>query len=635
MEERRRRVRHPVGPETQAGAGFRYSAKNAPLNRRADLDFFSLVLPSLIILSHLGVCKANDLPIDLSGLHKISAGDNPAWASPSYDDTHWKRIRIPASWQSQGFEPAKSMGWYRIHFQGPDTAGTRPLGVFFGRIGDVDEVFLNGQKIGGEGVMGDRRVEAPFVQRLYRIPRSLLLPGEDNLLAVRVMNTYVTGGIFEEPVLLGDHSDLLGLKTERENAISRVDLILLVSLSVFVVFFFLIHLSGVRDREYLAFAVFVLLYTVEYLLDSLIFYQTGLKTHTLQKLVASLMMLLPASFLIFLSLAVKQRITRLLKWILVSYGVLAVAFLFSVDPGTYLAMSYVWMVLSLVSAWLALRYSVNAFRRNVQQSAVFLVAIGVVCLGIVNWILEVLGVLTAREIYGRSVSEYVLPVTVLCFVYAIDVRFSESLKSIKTFSEKVLIAHEEERKRLARDLHDGLGQSLLTTKFNLERMNQERQDAVVRSAVEELSGNIDELREISSGLRPPFLEEMGLPAALKMYCNRVAKKTAVEIEVKADLASRPRPLIEENLFRIVQECISNASKHASATHITVRLDGSKDRLVMQVEDNGHGFDYGKIPSEGLGIGLSTMSERANLMGGTFSIRSGQRGTTIRVEVPFS
>ncbi len=589
----------------------------------------------MFILPHLGVCEANDWPIDLSGLHKISPGDDLAWASPEYDDTGWKRIRIPASWQSQGFEPENGMGWYRIHFEVRDMAGTRPLGVFCGRIGDVDEVFLNGHKIGGEGVMGDRRVEAPFVQRLYRIPRSLLLPGEDNLLAVRVMNTYVTGGIFENPVLLGDYSDLLPLKIKRENAMTRVDLILLVSLLVFVLFFFLIHLSGVREREYLAFAVFVLLYTVEYLLDSLIFYQSGLKTHNLQKLVASLMTLLPASFLIFLSLAVKQRMTRLLKWILLSYGVLAVAFLFSVDPGTHLVMVYVWMALSLVSAWLAARYSVKAYRRNVQQSAVFLVAIGVVCLGTVNWILELLGVLPAREIYGRSVSEYILPVAILCFVYAIDVRFSESLQGIKTFSEKILMAHEEERKRLARDLHDGLGQSLLTTKFNLERMNQERQDGVVRSAVEELSGNIDELREISAGLRPPFLEEMGLPAALKMYGNRVAKKTGVEIDVKADLASRPRSLIEENLFRIVQESISNASKHASATHITVRLEGSKDRLVMEVEDNGPGFDYGKIRSEGLGIGLSTMSERASLMGGTFSIRSGRQGTTIRVEVPFA
>lgn len=594
-----------------------------------------IVLFSLFILPHLGVCEANDWPIDLSGLHKISPGDDLAWASPEYDDTGWKRIRIPASWQSQGFEPENGMGWYRIHFEVRDMAGTRPLGVFCGRIGDVDEVFLNGHKIGGEGVMGDRRVEAPFVQRLYRIPRSLLLPGEDNLLAVRVMNTYVTGGIFENPVLLGDYSDLLPLKIKRENAMTRVDLILLVSLLVFVLFFFLIHLSGVREREYLAFAVFVLLYTVEYLLDSLIFYQSGLKTHNLQKLVASLMTLLPASFLIFLSLAVKQRMTRLLKWILLSYGVLAVAFLFSVDPGTHLVMVYVWMALSLVSAWLAARYSVKAYRRNVQQSAVFLVAIGVVCLGTVNWILELLGVLPAREIYGRSVSEYILPVAILCFVYAIDVRFSESLQGIKTFSEKILMAHEEERKRLARDLHDGLGQSLLTTKFNLERMNQERQDGVVRSAVEELSGNIDELREISAGLRPPFLEEMGLPAALKMYGNRVAKKTGVEIDVKADLASRPRSLIEENLFRIVQESISNASKHASATHITVRLEGSKDRLVMEVEDNGPGFDYGKIRSEGLGIGLSTMSERASLMGGTFSIRSGRQGTTIRVEVPFA
>jgi signal transduction histidine kinase len=126
---------------------------------------------------------------------------------------------------------------------------------------------------------------------------------------------------------------------------------------------------------------------------------------------------------------------------------------------------------------------------------------------------------------------------------------------------------------------------------------------------------------------------MGLAAAVKMYGHRVSEKTGMEVEIKADLHERPSARIEDNLFRIFQEALGNAAKHSGAKSVKVSLCRFKDHLVMEVQDDGLGFDFPDALSKGQGIGLKTMEERVNLMGGTFAAGSSRRkGTTIRVEV---
>ena len=141
----------------------------------------------------------------LDGTHKFSSGDNPTWASPEYDDSKWQQIKVPGSWQSLGIKSEKGMGWYRIHFNIPDGFNVYLPAVFIGRIGDVDEVFFNGVKIGGEGIIGDRFIEATKVERLYTVPPNLINYNKDNILAVRVMNTYLNGGIFDKGIAFGEY----------------------------------------------------------------------------------------------------------------------------------------------------------------------------------------------------------------------------------------------------------------------------------------------------------------------------------------------------------------------------------------------------------------------------------------------
>jgi signal transduction histidine kinase len=225
-------------------------------------------------------------------------------------------------------------------------------------------------------------------------------------------------------------------------------------------------------------------------------------------------------------------------------------------------------------------------------------------------------------------------------LYAVDHRFSRSLRTIKTFSERILTAHEEERKRLARELHDGLGQSLLTTKFNLQRMNREdmneaKKERLIEGAIDELSRSIDELRDISAGLRPPFLEEMGLAVALQMHAEKLSRRIRIDVDVAAPLDVRPSAQVEDNLFRIFQEAVSNAAKHSGAKRMSVALTRCNNTVIMEIKDDGSGFDYDQARRQGRGIGLDTMKERVHLLGGSLHLRSRTGwGTSIRVEVPF-
>lgn len=111
---------------------------------------YAVVILLFFVLSCPDVSGVDGRSIVLDGAHKFSAGDNPDWASPAYDDSKWKTVKIPGSWQSQGIASEDGIGWYRIHFSAKGISDIEDAGVLFGRIGDADEAFLNGVKLGGE-----------------------------------------------------------------------------------------------------------------------------------------------------------------------------------------------------------------------------------------------------------------------------------------------------------------------------------------------------------------------------------------------------------------------------------------------------------------------------------------------------
>jgi hypothetical protein len=142
---------------------------------------------------------------DLSGKWKFKTGDDKSWAESSFDDSRWQELKVPLYWDAQGYKDYDGFGWYRVKFRIPADLVDRRLVLLLGRIDDMDEVYLNGELIGRTGRLRrgltSRDIGSEYrQQRAYSIPTSLLRPNEENTLAVRVLDLWLHGGIYDGPV---------------------------------------------------------------------------------------------------------------------------------------------------------------------------------------------------------------------------------------------------------------------------------------------------------------------------------------------------------------------------------------------------------------------------------------------------
>ena len=205
-------------------------------------------------------------------------------------------------------------------------------------------------------------------------------------------------------------------------------------------------------------------------------------------------------------------------------------------------------------------------------------------------------------------------------------------------------AIEAERNRIARDLHDGPIQgvagaslSLEAVKLMMESGDTARALETVKHICDELGEEAVALRRIMSDLRPPLLEQRGLIPAVRELCEKWQRETEVTVEVLADAHGAVPNDVETLAYRVVQEALSNVKKHAAASHVSVRIEAAAGSLRVEIKDNGAGFDpedarqflrSGKV-------GLASMRERAELAGGTLTVKSGPgAGTTVTAILSF-
>lgn len=209
--------------------------------------------------------------------------------------------------------------------------------------------------------------------------------------------------------------------------------------------------------------------------------------------------------------------------------------------------------------------------------------------------------------------------------------------------DKVIVAQEEERRRIARELHDETEQALASLLIGLRTMEEASTLEEARRRVSGLrqvaAQSLDELQRVVLGLRPSLLDELGLAAALQRLCTEFAQthNIRVELHVGSLDGCRLPPSMETALYRIVQEALTNMAKHAAATAVSVLIQLTASAIRVVVEDNGCGFDVEAV-RQAAGptgrLGLFGMQERAVMFGGTFTIESAAgQGTTIYVEVP--
>jgi len=214
------------------------------------------------------------------------------------------------------------------------------------------------------------------------------------------------------------------------------------------------------------------------------------------------------------------------------------------------------------------------------------------------------------------------------------IALDDAHKQLQGLSKRILAVQEEERRSLSRELHDDVGQSLAALKIGLHRLARELgpEHAEVASECQGIADAVlEKLRRVAQDLRPPQLDQLGLVEALTWLVERQRTATGSRIVVDCDsLAARPAPALESACFRIAQEAMNNAIRHASAKEIRVRLESGDALLKLTVRDDGVGFDREGARRQAArsgSMGLISMEERASLAGGRLRVRSVAGGGT--------
>jgi len=209
----------------------------------------------------------------------------------------------------------------------------------------------------------------------------------------------------------------------------------------------------------------------------------------------------------------------------------------------------------------------------------------------------------------------------------------ESEKQLKHLASQLLTAQEDERRRVANDIHDSLGSQLSAVKFRVEDFFKMMPGASesITSALQEA---INESRRIQMDLHPSMLEDLGIAPALAWFCRKF--ETTYPLKIKQEVAIKESELpksLKRAIYRISQEAFNNIAKHSQANQARLSLQKNSNTIELIIQDNGQGFEL-TVDTPRKGLGLSSMRERAEFTGGTFSVQSAQgKGTVVRASWP--
>lgn len=239
--------------------------------------------------------------------------------------------------------------------------------------------------------------------------------------------------------------------------------------------------------------------------------------------------------------------------------------------------------------------------------------------------------LAKKSLEARTNLNYLITALVLVLVL-ISILIYSWLRYRKTkryrrlkdrFTAELLNNIEQERKRIATDLHDGVSHELLAVKMKIDDSG----------AQQSISDIIQEIRRISRNLHPVMFEKLGLKSSLEQMVDRLQESTSIIIITEISYSSSGDALRELQLFRIAQEAVGNAVKYSNAIAIRVGLYQDKQNTILEIKDNGKGFDVQSKIEEGMAFGLQSIYQRAESLGGNVQLRSSATGTQVIINIP--
>jgi signal transduction histidine kinase len=215
---------------------------------------------------------------------------------------------------------------------------------------------------------------------------------------------------------------------------------------------------------------------------------------------------------------------------------------------------------------------------------------------------------------------------------------------LRKLSGRLIMLQDEERRRLARELHDGLGQELCTAKLLVDRLAREippvESTKQKTDEISELvSSAIQQVRSLSHLLHPPLLDEVGLHFALRSYLEGLTKRSGVETSIEVRPADFPRfsPELETAIFRVIQEALTNVFRHSGARKTSVTLLINEEQIIGVVRDDGKGVpkEVEQLQADRIGIGIGGMIQRVKEFGGELRLRNTKPGTAVEVTIPIA
>ena len=213
---------------------------------------------------------------------------------------------------------------------------------------------------------------------------------------------------------------------------------------------------------------------------------------------------------------------------------------------------------------------------------------------------------------------------------------------LKELTQRVVDTQEEERARIARELHDGISQTMVGARYMLDlaatkvRSGAPDTADVIERGARGLNDAIKEVRRISHDLRPGMLDDLGLTAALEALTDSFAERTGLDVELKS-VAYKNMILPEARtaLYRVAQEALTNIERHANASRVRIIITSAGNGPQMLIEDDGRGFAHLPAGRSNRGLGLRNMQERLEYFGGSLQVRTTPKGTTLRAHLPKS
>jgi len=585
--------------------------------------------------------------INLKGSHAFNARqDVSAFANPDHDDSEWERIPVPSSLRSAGIDPRPDVFWYRIRFHVPADWSADAPAIRLGIVERADETYLNGVRIGGEGQVGPRgsdwHVYPPILPRLYPFNSNLLVKGGENVLAVRVAREpYIDdGGIIVGPVTLTTMPEALTEYLLLRQRFLGINYLLLgiETIIMLAALFALLYWRGQHS------VVLFLLLFVPYYLNSLerrnVLHVAGFDHPGIQFASNVLGALAFPALIAFVAHVFGHSVGRLGRFVQIASVLALVSVPFTGIPlldWWVMESALVWHALFLFGLLLLVFWSVRAFMVGKAHSAPLLLGMCALACTMIGDIVLPANFVEAN--YGFRLGEAGVLSLFLAFAFIVGQRILHTDRALLRANEDMLTAHEQERARLARDIHDTIGQWLTTIKLRLEMFHEDAGSGrspppdEVRDLVSDVGAVIEDTRRVAHDLSPAFLDEQGLAAAMHGHAERIAQRERLVIEIHVPQSIDLTKTRRDHVYRFFQEALNNASSHAGASRIVVTFERRRSDAVLTVSDNGRGF---ASDGSGAGLGLKTMRDRARLLNGGLNIDSRpDHGTDVHLQFPIS